>query len=126
MLSFSLLECFSKIVKFKDTEIPDKTKMHILHLLFFQVPTSYSANIINLKKKKKNREIFPGMTNDFAFYVKLRSSAQRTDDGCINTIFNLEWTIGHTGMSAYMGMHTYDKFTKKKIIEISISFLLVT
>lgn len=43
------LEYFSKIVKFKDTEIPDKTEMHILHLLFFQVPTSY---IMNLKKKQ--------------------------------------------------------------------------
>lgn len=35
--------------------------MYILRLLSFQVPTSYSADIINLKKKQTNREMFsPG------------------------------------------------------------------
>lgn len=90
MLSFSLLEYYPKIVKFKDTEIPEKNKMYILHLLSFQVPTSYSADIINLKKTNKQGDVLRDDKWLCTFYLKLRSSAQRTGNGCINAIFNLE------------------------------------
>lgn len=42
--------------------------MYILRLLSFQVPTSYSADIINLKKQT-NREMFSGMTNGSALFT---------------------------------------------------------
>lgn len=44
--------------------------MYILRLLSFQVPTSYSADIINLKKKpNKQGDVLSGMTNGSALFT---------------------------------------------------------
>lgn len=123
MLSFSLLEYYPKIVKFKDLRYQKKTKCTFCVCF----PSKFLHHtVLTLLTWKKNKQTGRCSLRDdkwlCTFYLKLRSSAQRTGNGCINAIFNLEWTHSHGCIYGYACIWLI--YSKKN--RVSISFPLVT